>query len=86
MDGSNQDTHLVNDAQTLTEFLNSAKIPVVAVTILADRDVKLDLRRGLSNRARVQCHQHTSSYLSYGCIFLRSQGIPLPRNMTPVKL
>ena len=49
MDGSNKDTYLVNDAQTLTELLNSAKIPVIAVTILANRDVKLDLKRGAVN-------------------------------------
>jgi hypothetical protein len=51
VDRSDKDKHLVNDAQTLTEFLNSTKIPVVTVTILTDRDVKLDLKQGLSNVA-----------------------------------
>ena len=68
VDGSNKATYLVNDAQTLAEFLNSAKIAIVAVAILADRDIKLDLEEKGVGRCnnKTQWHRHTSSYLSYG--------------------
>lgn len=85
VNGSNKATYLVNDMQTLMGFLNSAKIPIIAVTILA---IKCDLEenriRWYSNKTL--WHRHTPSYSSYGWIFLEPQGIPLPHNVTPVKL
>jgi len=37
----------VDDAQGLSELLHAAEVSVVAVTVLADRDVKLDLVVGV---------------------------------------
>jgi len=59
------ETNLVNDPQTLPEFLDTAHVAVVAVTVLSDRNVELDLFV-----CKFSCHQrwfariHTSSYLS----------------------
>jgi hypothetical protein len=37
------ETDLVNDPQTLPEFLDAAHVTVVAITVLSDGDVELDL-------------------------------------------
>lgn len=34
---------LVDDAKTLAELLDAAEVPIVAISVLADGDVKLDL-------------------------------------------
>jgi len=36
-------TNLVDDAQGLAEFLNSAKVPVVTIAILSNRDIEFNL-------------------------------------------
>lgn len=44
-DETRRETHLNNDPQGFSEFLNTAQVPIVAVTILADGDVELHLRQ-----------------------------------------
>ena len=41
--GREVEADLVNDSQTLPEFLDAAHVTVVAITVLSDGDVELDL-------------------------------------------
>jgi hypothetical protein len=55
----------MNDAQTLPELLDTAEIPIIAVAVLADRYVKLDLCNKESPQDFMNHElEHTSSYLS----------------------
>ena len=59
--------HLVNNTERLPELLNTAEIPVVAVAVLSNRYIELDLRKisvQLERESAERDQLLTSSYLS----------------------
>ena len=87
------DAHLVDDTEGLPELLHTAQIPIVAISVLPHGDVEFNLEVHADASAQPPyIHAprlrgpRTSSYLSYGATFRMSQGTPLPRSMTPLKL
>lgn len=82
--------YLLDNPQTLSELLDTAQVPIIRVPVCPNRDIKLDLTqhqppvRPLTENSTQGRARLTSSYLSYGATFLRSQGTPEPLSITPV--
>ena len=62
--GTTADSNLVDDPQTLPEFLDTAQITVVAISVFSDGDVELDLSARKPSLKPNQRLDLTSSYLS----------------------
>lgn len=75
--------HLIDDAERLAGPLHTTQVPVLAVAILAHRHIEFDLRTQSAQLILSTTEPPTSSSLSYGATFLRSQFTPLPRSITP---
>lgn len=79
---------LVNNSEGLSEFLDSAQVSIVAVSVLSDRHVEFDLvvcvvRGDLSAKARRRQRIDSNETM---CQTNRiSHGTPDPRSMTPEK-